>query len=445
MPSMRIRAGGRALVVSALLAGLGAGPAGAQRPQPLEGTPIVRSTAKLLPLSAPRVKVDATPVAVTVAWGLVDGASTYSVEQASSLGGPWTSLRIPRGATTVTAPTSAGFGNGYGGGTLYYYRVSALASAGEPGVTVIPRVTPPIDRPVSVEIREEGADAWVYWTPVPYATSYVVSAALGSQTVPSQVVEVGAQYTETRLVNVALPYAPQLVSVKVSARYGTGGPLSVGPAKQFSVPALQACWPPASDPGLPPHVPQVTVASGPTFVSLVSGDAIKSGVANRVERAPIGSAGPWQTIGCRAGHVLDASLVAGAQYQYRLTEIGPLGAVGQTTVVATTSPILDNQTPTATLSGCSVAGCQVTLNWNDYAGTQGVQIQSSYGLSQVYATNWFGKLWNGPTTGGSNAVAIQPSFSVPLPKGVYTFWLTTLFPPMRPTTRPPGQVTVVVQ
>jgi hypothetical protein len=438
MTSMtRTRTAGRALGVIALLVIMIAGQSVAQR----------IGDSKRIVLSPPSVKVFATPLTVTVAWRPVDGAASYMVERASTPNGPWSSMPLdPRAGTQVTAPTFGG-NSTLAGGFLHYYRVTALPPLGprgepslsSPAGTVVPRVTPPLGSPVGVGTREEGADLWVSWEPVPYASGYLVTAASGPQLTPTHTVEVAAQYTEARLVNVASPNMARTVWVAVTARYGPA--LSSAVPIQFTIPAVQQCWPPGSIPMSPPTV---LVASSPTSVSIGTGGAVGGNATARVERAPMGSQA-WQIIGCKAGPVLDASLTPGTQYQYRVTEVWPSGQVGQAIVVGATSVAPDNQSPTATVSGCTAAGCLVTLNWIDYAGTLGVRIESSYGLSQVHATKWLGKGWNGPTIGtGPNAVKVQPSFSVPLPKGGYTFSLTTLFPPMRPSSKPPGQVTVVV-
>jgi hypothetical protein len=380
--------------------------------------------------------VSSTPLDVTVAWRAVDGAVSYTVEQALSLNGPWTMLPPPKG-TQIQVRSYAGIGNGYSGGNLVYYRVTAVPSLGEPGITVVPRVTPSINAPVGVQVREDGADLWVSWAPAAHATGYVVTLAPGAQLAPTHQLEVGTQPTEARLVNVASPNMPRTVWVAVNTRYGTA--LTAAAPIQLTIPAVQQCWPPSSMPGTPPLV---TVLPAPTSVSFSAPSAVQAQSTARVERTPMGGQ-VWQIIGCRSGVIADASLAPGTQYQYRVTEVWPNGQVGQATMVASTSAPFDIPAPTAAVSDCTATGCQVTLKWLDYAGTDGVRIESSYGLSRIYATNWTGKAWTGPTS-GSPPTRIDPSLSVFLPKGTYSFAVTTLYRPMRPSSRPPGQVTVVV-
>jgi hypothetical protein len=388
-------------------------------------------TGKLIALSPPEVRVSATPLTVTVTWRPVDGAASYTVEQALAPTGPWSSLPMRPLATQVTAPTSPGASFG---GTLYYYKVTALPPLGEPGATVVARVTPQLDQPLGVSGHQEGADLLVSWAPVPYATGYVVTAAFGPQLPPSQTTEVGPQSTEARLINLASPTAPRSVWIGVNARYGTGGAVSIATPKKITVAGAQACWPPSSVPG-PAPVLSIS-ALGPTTISITTQNTLNGlAVATRVERAPAGSQ-TWESVGCGFTGVGDENLVPGTQYQYRVNEIGPAGTVGQAIATVATPPVPDNPTPAASVSGCSATGCQVTLSWSHVAGAENYRIESSYGMYRPIAMAFGGVV----VAAGSGV--IEPLGQVPA--GVHTFFVTALFPSMRPSPRPPGQVTVVV-
>ncbi len=397
----------------------------------------------LVTLSPPSVAVYATPLAVTVSWKPVSGAGYYTVEQATSPSGPWTALALdPRAGTQVTAPTAAAW-NAYAG-TLYYYRVSAMlplgprgeVPLGEPGVTIVPRVTPRLNPPLGVDPRQEGPDIRVSWAPVPFATSYLVTVAAGTQAPPTYSTEVSAQVTDARFTNVATTSPGQGWWVSVAARYGAGGALSVPSTKKIGLAPAQLCWPAATVPGPAPAV-SVT-ASGPTGFAVVTPGTQAGLTRIRVERALMGSA-VWQGVGCASGAIYDWGLTPATQYQYRVTEFAPTGASGQTIVAATTASAPDSPVPTVTLSGCTANGCQGLLAWTGFAGAEDYRTESSYGI-------YYGQMMSGSTaTGGISATGgpMTQSLGV-VPTGVHTFTLTPLFPMMRPSPKPPGQVTVVV-
>ena len=403
-----------------------------------------RGTAPSMPsLSPPSVSVYATPVAVTVMWKPVTGAGGYTVEQATSLSGQWIALALdPRGGTQVTAPTAAF--NTATGGMLYYYRVTALhplgprgeVPLGEPGVTIVPRVTPRLNSPLGVDSRQEGVDLRVSWSPVPYATGYFVTVGLGPQTPPIGSIEVSAPSTEARLVNV-LPSSPSALQywVSVAARYGPSGTLSALTSAKISLNAALPCW--SAVPLLGP-APTVSLTSyGPTAYSIATANTQTGTALVRVERAPMGSA-MWKQAGCGFNGVSDQGLTPATSYQYRITEIRS-GTAGQTIVNAVTPQAPDSPVPTATVGSCTADGCQVTLNWISFAGAADYRTESSYG-AYFAQLGFAGTNYGGAPSGGgplSQPVGI-------VPRGTHTFTVTPLFPLMRPSSRPPGQVTVVI-
>jgi hypothetical protein len=391
------------------------------------------TTKGLKGLAAPIVRVNATPLEVTVVWRPVADAVSHSVEWATSPSGPWTPIPVPPGGSQVTMPSSAGSWNGKGG-TLYYYRVSAIPELGEPGVTVVPRVTPQLEPPLGVGVWQEGADARVTWVPVPHATGYVVTVAQGQQLPPSQSVEASSQQTEARLINVARAGVATTIWVAVSARYGTVGATSVPWPKMYTLADLHMCWPPSSVPGPTPSVS--TVAVGPTAFT-VSTAASQSGKASlRVERAVLGSQ-LWQAAGCGNVAVIDQDLTHGTQYQYRVSELMRTGTVGQSVVTVATPPAPDSPVVTATIGACSAPGCPVSLNWIHTDGADEYRIESSYGLYR-------GTI--GGNTGGGGWLAGSPVWVSlgTVPSGGHTFLVTPLFRRERPSPKPPAQVTVRV-
>jgi hypothetical protein len=383
-------------------------------------------------LSPPRVRASSTPLTVSLSWAPVDGAASYTAEVSTSPTGPWTPLPMRTNATEVTTPSFNASQNP--SGMLYYYRVTALPSLGEPGVTVVPWVTPNILNPLGLHVWQDGADLLVSWAPARHASSYLVTAALGQQLPPTHSVEVGAQYAETRLPNVALGITTE-IWVTVKARYAPTGALSSGEATRGYVVPLQMCWPTGPIPGPVPSA-SVTV-NGPTRVSLTTQKVSNTIGRVRAERAPMGSQ-QWIGIGCQAGELVDKNLTPGTAYQYRVSEISPSGTVGQTMIAATTTPTPDSPTPTATLVACGVKSTCVRLDWLHVTGADNYRLESSYGAYLDQLDEWPGSLSTTPA-GMSLATIIRTP-----PSGVHTFYITPLFPSFRPGPKPPGQVTVVV-
>ncbi|MFN0181481.1 MAG: hypothetical protein ACKVZ0_21945 [Gemmatimonadales bacterium] len=393
-------------------------------------------------LAAPDVRVSSTPLEVAVAWRPVTGALSHTVEWATSPSGPWAPIPVPKGETQVTMPSSGGqYWNGMGG-TLYYYRVTALPEIGTPGVTIMPRVTPQLDGPMGLDLSQEGADVRVSWAPVPYATGYVVTASTGKQVPPNQSVEVSAQQSEARLLNLAMVGWSTTVWISVNARYGTAGATSTPQPTAFTLPPVPFCWPPSAVPGPTPTVS--AAATGPTTVMLST--PVTSNSKIRVERAAVGSQ-LWQDVRCAVAppsgtagiaQIEDRGLAPGTQYQYRVTELRPSGTAGQAVVLVTTAPGPDSPTVKATIGACATSGCQVSLIWFHVAGAIEYRIESTYGLYRAVLYPGVG--------GGIGAVPGQQTWVTlaTVPAGVHTFLVTPLFPLYRPSPKPPAQVTVTV-
>jgi hypothetical protein len=379
-------------------------------------------------LSQPRVEVSSTPLTVALVWAPVDYAESYTAEVSSSPTGPWTPLQMRPLDTKVTAPTFNTSNNP--GGTLYYYRVTAAWRDGEPGVTVVPRVTPSIINPPGLHVRQDGADLLVSWAPVPHASSYLVTAALGQLLPPTHSLEVRAQSAEARLPNFVLG-APADIWVTVKARYAPTGALSSGVTSKALYWPAQMCWPQVAPAGQ--HPPVAVSGVGPTSVMLSVNTVEKVVSLGRVRavRTPAASQA-WTSTGCVAAReIVDVNLTPGMQYQYRVTEITPTGTVGETTIDVTTPQAPLNPTPTATIGPCANFPVCVKLDWPRVTGADNYRVQSSYGAD----------LFTDPSGNSrpSNTVTIGP-----VPSGVHAFSVTALFPLSRPGPHEPGQVTVVV-
>lgn len=410
----------RATLVVSLSIGAVSGLAG-------QRTPLIRPDAplKLIPVTPPSgIKIQATPTLVTVAWQPVRGAANYTVERGLSPTGPWGPLPWdPRFGTQLTTPSPLAPPSAGGQGLLLYYRISAVPASGEPAVTIVPWITPSIEAPVVEAWRQDRADLVIYWTPAPWASKYVVTAAGGAG--GNRYVELDPQYTTLRLPNLlSAGNQGASVTVAVNARFEPGAIVTQSPATTIGLAPVNSCWPLATNPGTPPM--QSGGHEGVTSIRIAAVGPANSGAVILYERALPGSQA-WETLGCLAdgASMLDVNLQPGTRYDYRLTSVSSTAGVGQSIVTRTTEMPLDTPVPSAIQSGRS----SVYLSWSRVDGADGYRITSSYGYSMLVPQ---------PPNPSPSLNALN------VPPGTHVFTLTILYPVRQPSFKAPSQVTVVV-
>jgi len=125
---------------------------------------------------------------VSLSWTASNGATSYHVKRGTQSGGPYTQVTAP----TTTSDTDAGLTNG----TLYYYMVSAVNSAGESGnsseVSAIPTAGSIPAMPTGLTATAGNAQVTLSWNASSGATSYHVKRGT---TIGGPYTQVGAPTT----------------------------------------------------------------------------------------------------------------------------------------------------------------------------------------------------------------------------------------------------------
>ncbi len=182
MPTMSMRAAGRALGVTALLAGMAAvlvalavSPMAAQRPVPLpveSGKPVGPRTPMAMVVGAPPVgvTVTGTPAQAQVAWKPTPGVSGYSVlrwKQADP--------NCCRAQSAVLPASATSWDDLVQWSGTWIYRVTAIYPNNAPGFVDVSYLYPEPQIPAGFKAVQTGEGiVTLSWQPVPNASYYVV-------------------------------------------------------------------------------------------------------------------------------------------------------------------------------------------------------------------------------------------------------------------------------
>jgi fibronectin type 3 domain-containing protein len=246
------------------------------------------------PPSAPTLTVTPGNGAVTLSWGAVTGAVSYSVARSLTSG---TGYATVGAATTGTTFTDSNVVNG----TTYYYVVTAsngsCSSANSNEASASPACTPP-PAPTGLTPKAGNSSVTLSWTASAGATSYsVYRNSDGTSTYAFINSTSQTTFTDSNVVNGTTYYYVVTAS---------NGSCSSGNSLQVQV--TPACVPPPTPTG-------VTLTAGNGQISL-SWKASAGATLYRVSRGTT-AAGPFTPIATPTGaSYLDSPLVNGTMYYY---------------------------------------------------------------------------------------------------------------------------------
>ncbi len=243
---------------------------------------------------------------VSLTWSTSAGAATYHIKRATTTGGPY---------TQVSAPATAAFTDvGLTNGTIYFYVVSAVNSAGEsansPEVSAKPSApvqTPPA--PTGVVATAGNAQVSLTWAASVTATSYNVKR---STTTGGPYTKISSP-TATNLTDTGLANGTTYFYV-VSAVNATGE--SANSAQASATPAA---------PTQPPAAPIGLIANGGNAQVSLAWTASSGATSYHVKRSTT-TGGPYTQVSApTATNFTDTGLTNGTAYFYVVSALNSAG------------------------------------------------------------------------------------------------------------------------
>ncbi|MBI3411176.1 MAG: fibronectin type III domain-containing protein, partial [Planctomycetes bacterium] len=189
----------------------------------------VSATPRLKAPTAPaNLSASAGNAQVTLTWTPSSGATSYSIYRSTSPGG--------KGATLVrTGVTSTSFTNtGLTNGTMYFFQVTAVNSAGQSpmssAVSAMPQAPTPAT-PTNFAATAGNAQVTLTWTASSGATSYNIYRSTtpgGEGSTPYLIGVVGTSFTDTGLTN-GVTYYYQVTAVNANGQSAKSGEVFAKP------------------------------------------------------------------------------------------------------------------------------------------------------------------------------------------------------------------------
>ena len=291
---------------------------------------------------------------VILSWGASTGATSYKVKRSTVSGGPYT---IVAASVTNTTYTDASVSNG----TVYYYVVSAVNTAGESANSTQVQAQPVLFPSVPTGLSPIPGNNQVIlsWNVSPGATSYKVKRSIvrgGPYTIVASGVT-NTTYTDTSVSN-GTTYYYVVSAVNLSGE-------SANSTEVQATPAL-----------LPPSVPTGLLATPGNNQVVLSWDVSTGAASYNVKRATV-SGGPYTIVASAVMNMTytDTSVSNGTVYYYVVSAVNASGESANSTQVQA-QPFLP--VPAAPTGLSPIPGNnQVALSWNGSTGATFYKVKRS--------------------------------------------------------------------
>ena len=270
---------------------------------------------------AQRVLTSATPGNARSRWGgeRSTARTSYNIYRSTSPGGEG-STPFKTGITTNSFVDTTTVN-----GTSYYYKISAVNSAGESTFSNEMSATPVLPKPsapVLTNIITADSQLTLNWTAAANATAYNIYRGTtpgGEGSTPFQTGVKGLTFTDTGLSN-GTTYYYEITATNAAGEGPASGELSAAPSlTKPAAPTIQS------------------VAAGDGYASLSWKDVVSAGSYNIYRGLTSGGEGstPYKT-GITADSFVDTAVADGTTYYYRVTAVNGAGEGAASTEVATT-------------------------------------------------------------------------------------------------------------
>jgi len=318
----------------------------------------------------PHAKIPEIPVApanltatagngvVTLTWTASAGATGYSVQRATTDGGPYTQL------AQVAAPTSNGYtDSSVTNGTTYYYVVQTLTAAGSsansPQVSAtpgVPGVSPA--PPTNLTATAGNGVVTLTWTASAGATGYNVKRATTSGGPYTQLAAVTSSgYTDSSVIN-GVTYYYVVSTLTAAGESANSAQVSATPNAQSMAPAAPT---------------NLTATPGNAVVTL-TWTASAGATGYNVKRAT-SNGGPYTQLAAPSSNAYtDSSVTNGTTYYYVVSAINSTGESANSAQVSATP----SAPPPAPTNLTATAGdTQVSLTWSASSGATSYNVKRS--------------------------------------------------------------------
>jgi fibronectin type 3 domain-containing protein len=326
-----------------------------------------------VPVAPTGLTATAGNATVTLNWGVVSGATSYSVYRGTAAGGE-SPTAIATGVTAATYIDTAVTNN-----TTYYYKVAAVNNSGTGPLSNEASATPepPVpSAPIGLTATAGNATVTLNWGVVSGATSYNIyrgTTAGGESTTPIATGITAATYNDTGLTN-GTTYYYKVAGVNGGGTSGLSNEASAKP-----------------EPTLPIAPTGLTATAGNASVTL-NWSVVSGATSYNIYRgtASGGESPTAIATGVTAATYIDTAVTNNTTYYYKVAAVNSGGTSGMSNEASATPKAPVSQLPPTAPTGlqATAGNASVMLNWTTTSGA------SSYNI------------YRGTTAGGESAIPI---------------------------------------